>query len=153
MKAIVENMRRENEYVIDDGTKVVPIKNKHGEIIAEVRFRVTDINIIERAQNAQKNIAETLGELKNVSISPDGTANDEESMDILRRAKENISEQINSIFGADVCTQLFKACNPFSPIGRRFFVDSVVEVLVKIIDDEITQQQEELVDEYTSDPV
>lgn len=139
------------EYIIDDGTKVIPIKNKHGDLIARVKFRTTDIGIAERAQNAQSEISDTLKSLSGVSVNPDGTADDDEGIRRLTEARERITREINGIFGDDVCTQLFKACSPFSPVGGKFFVERVATLLGTIIDDEMTKQQEELIAEYTSD--
>lgn len=139
------------EYVIDDGTRVIPLKNTHGDTITEVKFRTTDIGIIERAQAAQKKIVEILSDLKGITINPDGSADDDEGIRKISEATARITETINDIFGDDVCTQLFRTCNPFSPVGGKFFAERVVTVLVKIVDDEITRQQKEIIAEYTGD--
>lgn len=139
------------DYVIDDGTKVIPIKNKYGDVLAKVKFRTTDMNIVERAEKAENSINEVLSGLKSMSINPDGTTSDPENMKILKEAKEKLTEQINGIFGDDVCTELFRKCSPFSPVSGRFFADIVVETLVKIIDNEMTAEQEKIIGEYTSD--
>ena len=139
------------DYVIDDGTKIIPIKNKYGDILAKVKFRTTDINITERAEGAKGDIAEILSGLKNISIKPDGTTDDADNMKVLREAKRKLTEKINGIFGDNVCTELFEKCSPFSPVSGRFFADIVVETLVKIIDNEMTAEQEKIIGEYTSD--
>ena len=151
MNAHIANRDSMIDYVIDDGTKVIPIKNKYGDILAKVKFRTTDINITERAENAKGDINEILSGLKNISIKPDGTTDDDNNMNALREAKRKLTEKINGIFGDDVCTELFEKCSPFSPIGGRFFADIVTEMLVNIIDREMTAEQEKIIGEYTSD--
>lgn len=154
MQAHIINYEKQNpvdEYVIDDGKKEIPVKNKLGEVIAVLRFRTTDVNIVKRAEQAEKGIFDAVKCLNNVEIKSDGTAQSSLDTEVLKQAEDNVREQINYIFNDDVCSELFKACNPFSPIGGRFFAEIVVEMLVKIINNEMSKQQEENIRKYTDD--
>lgn len=154
MQAHIVELEKQNtvdEYVIDDGKKEIPVKNKLGEVIAVLRFRTTDINIVKRAEQAEKGIIDAVKCLKDIEIKSDGTAESCLDTELLLQAENNVREQINYIFNDDVCSELFKACNPFSPIGSRFFAEIVVEMLVKIINNEMSRQQEEHIRKYTDD--
>lgn len=139
------------EYIIDDGKKEIPVKNKLGEVLAVLRFRTTDINIVDRAKKAQSKINDAVKALNNVKIKSDGTAESDLDTELLNRAEAEVRKQINYIFNDDVCSDLFKVSNPFSPVGGRFFAENVIELLVNIINHEMTVQQEEHIRKYTDD--
>ena len=146
-----ETQNEEYEYIIDDGKKEIPVKNKLGEVLTVLRFRTTDINIVERAKKAQNIINKAVGNLKNIRIESDGTTENEFDTEILSQSENEVREQINFIFGDDVCSELFKTCNPFSPVGGKFFVERIIELLVNIINREMSIQQEEHIRKYTDD--
>ena len=141
----------EYEYIIDDGKKEIPVKNKLGEVLTVLRFRTTDINILERSEKAQNSVNCAVKKLSNVKIKSDGTGESSIDTELLSQAENEVREQINYIFGDDVCSELFNSCNPFSPVGGRFFVEGILDVLVKIINNEISRQQEEHIRKYTDD--
>lgn len=154
MQAHIAEFEKQNitdEYIIDDGKKEIPVKNKFGETLAVLRFRITDVNIIKRAEQAEKGIMEAVKCLEDVKINSDGTAENSLDIELLTDTEIKIKEQINYIFNDDVCSDLFKTCNPFSPIRGRFFAEIVVEMLVKIINNEMSRQQEEHIRKYTDD--
>lgn len=155
MQAHIAELEKQNtidEYVIDDGKREIPVKNKFGEVLAVLRFRTTDVNIIKRAEQAQKGVIDAAKKLEGMEIDSDGTTANSFDTEKLEQAEDEIKEQINSIFNDDVCSDLFKVCNPFSPLGAgRFFVENVVEMLVKIINNEMSRQQEEHIRKYTDD--
>lgn len=151
---IIENTKAVNdvdEYIIDDGKKEIPVKNKLGEVLAVLRFRTTDVNIIERAQQANKNIMEAFKALDNIDRNPDGTAKNELDIEKLAEVEKRIKEQINYVFNDDVSSDLFKKCSPFSTIGNKFFFENVIDALLNIVYKEMNKQHEEHIRRYTDD--
>lgn len=151
---IIENTKAVNdvdEYIIDDGKKEIPVKNKLGEVLAVLRFRTTDVNIIERAQQAEKNITEAFKPLYEMDLNPDGTAKNETDMSKLADVEKCIKDEINYVFNDDVSSDLFKKCSPFSPIGNKFFFENVIDALFNIVYKEMNKQHEEHIRRYTDD--
>lgn len=151
---IIENTKpidESDEYIIDDGKKEIPVKNKFGEVLTVLRFRTTDVNIVDRAKEADRNITEALKSLGDIDVNPDGTAKTDLDTAKLAEVESRIREQINYIFNDDVCSDLFRTCSPFSPVNGRFFAMNVIELLLNIVYKEMDKQHKEHIRKYTDD--
>ncbi len=151
MNAILVKENPVEEYVIDDGKREIPVKNRFGEVLATLRFRTTDVNIVKRFDEAQKGVSEAVKSISDIDIASDGTAEELSGIEKLAQAEKTVKDKINYIFTDDVCSGLFSVCNPFSPINGRFYVENVIELLVKIIENELEKASDERISKYADD--
>lgn len=68
-----------------------------------VRFSPTDMNFIEKVYNAMENIDKRQETYK----AEIGTMKDEAVFDLARRVDAEARDEINAIFGSDICTSIF----------------------------------------------
>lgn len=123
------------EIVVDDGAQRVPIKNVLGEEIGVFYFHPTDIAIINRYNDVAGKFGEIVAPLENVTINPDGTAqdNDENAVKAFNEAQKRLYEACDYIFGGNMSEAFFGSMHPFSPVGGEFYCERALEVLGRFI--------------------
>lgn len=131
--------------VVDDGSVRLPINNHLGEEIGEFRFRPTDIGIMERWDKFAEGFGDIVKPLEQVSIQPDGTAAEDDTLDhaVLAEAKRRLFEACDELFDGNMSEAFFGKMNPFSPIKGHFYcelaLNSVMSYIGKQFDKEAKQ--------------
>lgn len=140
--------------VIDDGTKEITLVNKYGELICKVHIRPSDLSIIDRYKDFEKDFDKIVEPLKSLDIKNDGTALFEKDWNILKSVETTLVQRINNLFDIDNAVEIFAKRNPFSSVGGEFFCAKVLHVLedlvVKAINEE-AQLSNERTAKYLSD--
>lgn len=90
----------------DDGYKTYILNDDENKVI---RVNVTDFNILDRYNKAQVNMQKLIEEMKQ---SSDSTPEEIAGYD------KRIRENINYIFGSDVCTAAFGTANCLSVVSN-----------------------------------
>lgn len=127
--------------VIDDGSKRVPIKNKHGDEVGVFYFRPTDIGIVDRYNKMASKFDEVTAPLEKIGINADGTAadgNSQEEIDALAEAEKRLYELVDYLFGGNMAEAFFGKMHPFSPINGVFYCETAITA----VGDYISQQFE-----------
>lgn len=106
---------------VDDGMRVVPINNKLGQEIGVFYFRPTDIGIIDRYNEVMEKVPDIFKPLENISITPDGTAEDTDEMKQLKEAETKLNELCDYLFGGNLSEAFFGKVHPFSPLENGVF--------------------------------
>lgn len=140
--------------VIDDGTKEITLVNKYGELICKVHIRPSDLSIIDRYKDFEKDFDKIVEPLKSLDIKNDGTALFEKDWKILKSVETTLVQRINNLFDIDNAVEIFAKRNPFSSVGGEFFCAKVLHALedlvVKAINEE-AQLSNERTAKYLSD--
>lgn len=140
--------------VIDDGTKEITLVNKYGELICKVHIRPSDLSIIDRYKDFEKDFDKIVEPLKSLDIKNDGTALFEKDWKILKSVEITLVQRINNLFDIDNAAEIFAKRNPFSSVGGEFFCAKVLHALedlvVRAINEE-AQLSNERTAKYLSD--
>lgn len=121
---------------VDDGKQRVPVLNRIGEQIGYFDFRPTDLGIIERYNAMADRFDEITKPLENVSISVEGTAdneNDEQAVAALTEAKKRLFALCDEMFGGNMSVAFFGSMHPFSPVDGAFYCEHAIEAVGKFI--------------------
>lgn len=118
----------------------------NGDETNVVRFMPSDFNILERIKEAVpviESVHQTYADSKDV---PDIS-------EVMSSCDKKIREQINYIFGNDVCTAAFGATNCLSPVGGNLLYQCFLEALFPILERDISTERakvEKNIKKYTS---
>ena len=121
------------EIVLDDGMTRVPIKNLYGTEIGVFWFRPTDVGIIERYEKTVASLDDITAPLESANINADGTGEDDASIEALKEATERLYAACDYMFGGNMSEAFFGKMHPFSPVQGRFFCETAIESVGKII--------------------
>lgn len=133
---VIENPPQALSITVDDGTRRVPILNESGDEIGFFKFRPTDLGIIERYNAMVGRFDEVTKPLEDVSITPDGTAedeSDEQAVKALAEAKRRLFALCDEMFGGNMSEAFFGSMHPFSPVNGNFYCENAVEAVGKFI--------------------
>ncbi len=136
---------------IDDGTREYTIMNKYGQTICTIRFRPSDMSILDRINGLQDKMTEITKELQSIDITANGTSDDMQGYEILKRAEKRMSEEICNIFDSQDIMKIFENRSMFSSVGGEFFVTQVIAKIVDVVADEIgeeTKKSQERISKY-----
>lgn len=128
------------EIVVDDGMRDVPIRNTSGKQIGIFRFRPTDINLVNRYNDLVKDLDTIAEPLEHVSISADGTGEDDASMAALREAEQRLFKACDTMFGGNMSEAFFGEMHPFSPVNGVFYCEAAIESVGKFIEKQFGQE-------------
>ena len=140
--------------VVDDGSVRVPIQNTHGDEIGVFYFRPTDVGIIDRYNKVAKDFDKIVEPLENVSINPDGTAdeNNEAEAAAMKEAEARLYEACDYLFGGNMSEAFFGKMHPFSPVGGKFYCESALGAVSQFISKQFGKEVEKVnkrVSKYT----
>jgi hypothetical protein len=126
----VEKRATPAQFVIDDGSRRVPIVNQYGDEVGEFYLNPTDIGIYERYQ--------TMGEEVEQIMSPlSGTEkieNMEQFVEATKEIKARLFAAVDKLFGYEgAAARLFGNRHPLSPVGGAFYFQLVLELVAKEI--------------------
>lgn len=132
----MENLNFENGY------KEYSINGDESKVI---RFRPTDFAINNRVDKAIKEIEKISRKYSQI--------NDRDAFDSIIKCDEEVKEQINYIFGSDVCSIVFEGANCMSiskgvPLYQHF-INAVVPLIKKEVSEE-QKKSDNIIKKYTS---
>lgn len=126
----VENRSTPAQFVIDDGSRRVPIVNQYGDEVGEFYLNPTDLGIYERYQ--------TMGEEIEQIMTPLADADKITDMGQFAGATTEIKARlfaaIDKLFGYEgAAARLFGSRHPLSPVGGAFYFQLVLELVAREI--------------------
>jgi hypothetical protein len=119
---------------VDSGKIEVPIIDKHThEKLGQLVFAPNDTNIVERYE-------EVVSFWKNYKMP------EEDSLEAVKKAEKEISDQLSYLINADAEKAFFSILGPFSPMddGKIFMeqvLDGVAQVIEKTLNANVTKVQ------------
>lgn len=140
-----------NSLHFEEGLKTYCINDDPDRVI---KVSTTDYGIINRLQEADKNMKKKADEYKALNINTDGSAADktEEAAAAIKELTEFIEGQINYVFNADVAKIVFNGQSCLStykgvPLYERF-MNAIVPEIEKDFKEEVKESQKR-VSKYT----
>ena len=113
---------------VEDGLRMVPIKNKMGQQIGVFDFRPTDFDIITRFNEmAQRWDEEVRKPLNALGDAPD--VSDPEAEAALQKAKEKLFALCDYACGGNMSEAFFGSMNPFSPVDGGLYCENVLSAV------------------------
>lgn len=121
---------------VDTGKIVVPIEDSDGELLGEMAFIPTDMDILKRYESV-------VDFFNGVSFSEEAT--NEEIVDF----SEGIRSQLDYLFGYPVSDSIFQKCGPLTviPNGDFFFesvLDGILGIIERITDERVEKKMAKL---------
>lgn len=119
--------------IFDDGYRTYDINGDESRVI---RVNVSDFNLLRRNEEAEERISELVRQL---SAANDPTPED------LAEYDKGFREQINYIFGTDVCTPAFGESHCMSIVSDgRMLYEEFLEALLKQVEQDIAERRQGL---------
>lgn len=144
MKGRKENKMSE-QIRVDDSIKTYDLVNSEGALLCQISFNPSDVNILKRHAEIQKDLEKLKLSLKD--SSGENTAEEFEQLDSI------IYEKIDYLLNAHVSEKIFSIMGPFSPLASgQFFMEHILEVIGRIIEKEQEvkiKKMREKIDKYT----
>ena len=131
-----------NNISFDEGVKEYTINNDPDRVL---RINTSDISLLTRADEAEKNIDAFMKRYNNIKINPDGTADadDETALQAVKEITEYVREQIDYIFNAPVCKIAFGNTNPLSTYKGVTLYERFLNGVMPIIKADIEAENKE----------
>ena len=130
---------------IEDSVKTYDLVNSQGELLCQISFNPSDVNILKRHAEIQKDLEKLKLSLKDSSGK--NTAEEFEQLDSI------IYEKIDYLLNAHVSEKIFSIMGPFSPLtSGQFFMEHILEVIAGIIEKETGEKTKKMrakIDKYT----
>lgn len=124
----------DNMIVIDDGRVDIPIRNQLGETIGTFRFNPTDINIVNRYNEAAEKIEKVVKPLIDYDISAKGEGETPQAITALNEAEDRLTEIMDYVFGGNTKEAFFSETHAFAPTNGKFFCEVIFDALGTFIE-------------------
>lgn len=126
----VEKRATPAQFVIDDGSRRVPIVNQYGDEVGEFYLNPTDIGIYERYQTMGEEVEQIMTPLSDT----EKIENMEQFVEATKEIKARLFAAVDKLFGYDgAAARLFGNRHPLSPVGGEFYFQLVLELVAKEI--------------------
>lgn len=133
----------------DEGYKSFTLNGDKDRVI---RFNPSDSNIVKRAQEAGRKIAQSVSALEEIPLKADGTPEKETEavIRIMDEFEAILREQLNHIFNSDVYDIVFNGQSPLSIVGKEkkylfeAFLDSVIPIMAGEIEEDKAATQKRI---------
>jgi hypothetical protein len=127
--------------IIDDGLKEFSINNDPNKVI---RFNPADFGIIERINNAYKEIEKVQNEVPDIELNNDGSPVDmlSNAAEVVSKVSNTIKKQIDYIFDSPVSDVVFGNQSPLSMVKGVPYYERFLNAVVPIIEKEVKAEQE-----------
>ena len=138
-----EPVPAENELplsiTVDDGLRMIPVNNKHGQQIGVFAFRPTDFDIITRFNElAQRWGDEVAKPLEALGDSPD--MDDPKVTAALQKAKENLFKLCDYAFGGNMSEAFFGSMNPLSPVDGGLYCENALNAVIGFLEKQFNRE-------------
>ena len=144
MKGRKENKMSE-QIKIEDSVKTYDLVNSEGELLCQISFNPSDVNILKRHAKIQRDLEKLKLSLKD--SSGENTAEEFEQLDSI------VYEKIDYLLNARVSEKIFSIMGPVSPLASgQFFMEHILEVIGQIIEREQDTKIKKMrakIDKYT----
>lgn len=126
----VEKRAAPAQFVIDDGSRRVPIVNQYGDEVGEFYLNPTDIGIYERYQTMGEEVEQIMTPLSGT----EKIENMEQFVEATKEIKARLFAAVDKLFGYEgAAARLFGNRHPLSPVGGAFYFQLVLELVAKEI--------------------
>ena len=138
-----EPVPAENELplsiTVDDGLRMIPVNNKHGQQIGVFAFRPTDFDIITRFNDLTRRWGDEVAKpLEALGDSPD--MDDPKVTAALQKAKENLFKLCDYAFGGNMSEAFFGSMNPLSPVDGGLYCENALNAVIGFLEKQFNRE-------------
>ena len=119
---------------ISTGIKCYDVENERGEIIGQIKFNPSDVNLINRVEKFEETINAIHTEINN-TLSNNADENTIKSM--LIKADETIKDSVDNMFGKGTSLTIFGNQNIFNELNGKTFLERFLESIIPVIKQDI----------------
>ena len=119
---------------ISTGIKCYDVENERGEIIGQIKFNPSDVNLISRVEKFEETINSIHTEINN-TLSNNADENTIKSM--LIKADETIKDSVDNMFGKGTSLTIFGNQNIFNEFKGKTFLERFLESIIPVIKQDI----------------
>lgn len=133
-----------NNLNFDDGLKEFTLNNDPNRVI---RFNPSDINLLNRFNQAQKTINEEQTKIKqDITLKENGEPETEQedyknALEVINKTNQLIKDQIDFIFDSKVSDAVFGNQSPLSTVNGKPFFERFFIAVKPLMESEITKEQ------------
>ena len=119
---------------ISTDIKCYDVQNERGEIIGQIKFNPSDVNLINRVEKFEETINAIHTEINN-TLSNNADENTIKSM--LIKADETIKDSVDNMFGKGTSLTIFGNQNIFNELNGKTFLERFLESIIPVIKQDI----------------
>ena len=119
----------EDLFVVDAGSREIPVWDTLHQRIGTLRYNPTDLNMVNRFNE----VAEKFDKILAPFTDANGTGDGEDSVKIMNEATEKLIEALDYVLASDSRAAFFSVVNPFSPTDGVFYCERVMDQLGNFI--------------------
>lgn len=133
------------------GVKSYEIEEQEtGRILGTIYINTNDMNIGQRALDAQKKIDEYIKESESIAVEAN---TDEEAIAQLTVIDKQIKEQLDYLFDSPVSETVFKGLHCLNLNKGKYFIESFLDMIMPVINTDLQESikaSEKRISKYTS---
>lgn len=133
IKTVQVPAQDDNVIVVDDGRIDIPIRNQFGETMGIFRFNPTDLNIVNRYNEAADRFEKIVKPLENYDIDQNGEGSDDDAIKALNEAEDQLIELLDYVLGGNSREAFFREIHAFTPTNGKFFCETMYDAVGKFI--------------------
>ena len=138
-KAVPEESEFSLSITVDDGLRMIPVRNKMGQQIGVFAFRPTDVDMISRFNEmARRWDDEVTKPLKALGDAPDVTAPEVEAA--LQKVKGKLFALCDYAFGGNMSEAFFGSMNPFSPVDGGLYCENAMDAVGAFLSEQFDRE-------------
>ena len=138
-EAIPEEDELSLSITVDDGLRMIPVKNKLGQQIGVFAFRPTDFDMISRFNEMTRRWDDEVTKpLEALGDMPDITAPEVEAE--MRKIKEKLFKLCDYAFGGNMSEAFFGSMNPFSPVDGGLYCENAMEAVGAFLSEQFDRE-------------
>lgn len=128
---------------LSTGKVAFPIEFDNGDKDT-IYFNPNDPDLALRLIDLRDKISAKVRGLDDVKVGADGTPSDENAMATFRKIKDVLCEELDTAFGGDISSVVFKHCSPFALVGGEYFFVQFIEVITPEIKKHMKKASKEI---------
>ena len=106
---------------LNTGKVAFPIEFDNGDV-QNIYFNPNDPDLAVRMKDFRRKVEERTKNIDDLQLKPDGSAEDEEKIEVIREIQNILCEELDAAFDSPVSAVVFKYCSPFAAVNGDFFV-------------------------------
>ena len=128
---------------LSTGKVAFPIEFDNGDK-QNIYFNPNDPDLAVRLKEFQNRVNEKINNLSELNLNKDGEPEDFSFVEEYRQMQKIIYEEIDTAFGGDVSSVVFRYCSPFAIVGGEYFILQFLEAIAPEIEKHIKKANADL---------
>ena len=119
---------------INTGIKTYDIEDERGNVLGQISFNASDVNMLARLYELQETIAELIEEVETASKD-----RPEEIYSVMTRIETEIKSKIDYVFGDNVSEMVFGNQSIYADVDGMSFIARFTEAVIPVIKNDLEE--------------